>query len=366
MPTPRINVAVVACQNKIYVIGGRATYFLHTNGAANYAGVATNEAYDPSTDTWQTEAPMPIARASLQASVVNGKIYAMGGIIDWIQRTPDVTNVNEVYDPQTNTWASAVPIPIGVSSIDSEMYSNVPPTFGMAVVDNKIYVIGGVNTSFVDGHPDSVALALNQIYDPATDNWSSGAPLPIATDYPVAVATSGAMATKAIYVFGVGNIHENSSYLNQVYNPETNGWTEGTRVLSNNLPFNLPCELTAVNVNDELYVIGGAGSEYSVDSLIPDNPPPPFLGINLKYTPFGYMTFSALPTPLPTSTSQITVIPLPTMPSTVFPSIQIIHLNTGFSDFAILSIAALILLAACLLVIVIVKFRKKYRSPKQS
>jgi hypothetical protein len=53
----------------VYAIGGRS----------NGTFVATNEAYDPASDTWTTVAPMPTARDELSTSVVNGVIYAIGG-----------------------------------------------------------------------------------------------------------------------------------------------------------------------------------------------------------------------------------------------------------------------------------------------
>ena len=70
MPTARTVVAGRAFNNKLYVVGGR-----------NAAGsdVATLEVYDPTTDTWVTEAPMPTARRGLVAAVVNDILYAVGG-----------------------------------------------------------------------------------------------------------------------------------------------------------------------------------------------------------------------------------------------------------------------------------------------
>jgi len=56
---------------------------------------------------WQTLARMPTARQELATAVLNGKIYAIGGYDS--SGTP--TNIVEVYDPATNTWTSAHPIP---------------------------------------------------------------------------------------------------------------------------------------------------------------------------------------------------------------------------------------------------------------
>jgi hypothetical protein len=45
----------------------------------NYNILNTLEAYDPATNTWTSEAPMPTAREFLAAGVVNGVLYAVGG-----------------------------------------------------------------------------------------------------------------------------------------------------------------------------------------------------------------------------------------------------------------------------------------------
>jgi hypothetical protein len=74
MPTPRINVGVIAGQDgKIYAIGGSL------NGSTNYTGAV--EVYDPSTDTWITgKSPMPTPRDQFGITIANdGKIYVMGG-----------------------------------------------------------------------------------------------------------------------------------------------------------------------------------------------------------------------------------------------------------------------------------------------
>ncbi len=55
---------------KIYAIGG-------AGGGSN---LTTNEAYDPTTNTWTTKAAMPTAKAHLAAAVVNNKVYVIEGL----------------------------------------------------------------------------------------------------------------------------------------------------------------------------------------------------------------------------------------------------------------------------------------------
>ena len=42
--------------------------------------MATVEAYDPATDTWTSQAPLPTARKDFAAGVVDGILYAVGGV----------------------------------------------------------------------------------------------------------------------------------------------------------------------------------------------------------------------------------------------------------------------------------------------
>ena len=215
-------------ENKIYCIGG----FAGLDG--DLTGV--NEVYDPATDTWETKTSMPTPRGGLKANSINGKIYLISGS----------TNVNEVYDPSADTWTAKTPPPTRVSQYVS------------AVVDSKIYLIGGSGTK------------LNQIYNPETDTWSNGSPIPIA--YPgVATATSGVFAPKKIYALGRGFIL--SGELNQVYDPENDSWSTGSAMLT------ARAELGVAVIDDRLYAIGGGNGVNSY-----------FSGANEEYTPIGYRT----------------------------------------------------------------------------
>ena len=88
MPTPRDFFAITVYQNKIFCIGGSGN-----NGADN-PPTGVNEVYNPATDSWETKASMPTPRDALQANVLNGIIYCIGGTA-----ISGATGVNEVYDP---------------------------------------------------------------------------------------------------------------------------------------------------------------------------------------------------------------------------------------------------------------------------
>jgi hypothetical protein len=104
---------------KIYVIGGATGAF----GPV----VSTVEVYDPATDIWTRKTDMPTARNFISTSIMNGRIYVIGGGNAW---GPSLSVV-EVYDPKTDTWTSKGDIPTARA------------THSASVVDDEIYVIGG-------------------------------------------------------------------------------------------------------------------------------------------------------------------------------------------------------------------------------
>jgi energy-converting hydrogenase Eha subunit A len=129
MPTARTVTSSVAVKGKIYTIGG-------TTNDNTMTGLPTVEEYDPAMDTWTMKADMPTPRWALSASVVNGKIYAIGGCL----RFPNAiaggvtvpTATVEEYNPETDTWTKKADMPTTPRLYHSS-----------SVVNGKIYVIGG-------------------------------------------------------------------------------------------------------------------------------------------------------------------------------------------------------------------------------
>lgn len=257
--TSRKSFGIAVYQDKIYVMGGVTGY---TENTHSYIISGENEIYDPATDTWENKTSMPTRRYGIGANVVEGKIYVIGGknASGWID------GVNEVYDPAADTWTTKAPIPTRVSF------------YASAVVDNKIYVIGGYN--------GSVYVDLTQIYDPETDTWSNGAPIPFPATGMGAGATTGVWAPKRIYVIGAiqpygkadqgGNVVIVDNVQNQIYDPEKDAWSTGAALPITRILFGVAV------VDDVLYAIGGTNS-MMLSSYIT-------FGDNQQYTPYGYGT----------------------------------------------------------------------------
>jgi N-acetylneuraminic acid mutarotase len=82
-----------------------------------------------------------------------------------------------------------------------------------AVVNNILYVIGGS----ADG---STPLSVVEAYNPATNSWSTKAPMPTAT-----ASASAAVKSGIVYVIG-GYANGQRTASVESYNPATNTWTD--------------------------------------------------------------------------------------------------------------------------------------------
>jgi len=139
MPTARTGFATAVYENKIYVIGGSV--------GDSFTGNV--EVYDPISNTWQTMSSMPTPRADLTANIVDGKIYLIGGkTYSSISPYYNQTKVNQVYDIATNTWSTNTSLPFALQG------------YASTVVDHKIYIIGGARQSIagIDSSTNAVQI----------------------------------------------------------------------------------------------------------------------------------------------------------------------------------------------------------------
>jgi len=156
-----------------------------------------------SEDAWAIMADVPTGRLGPGVAVVNGKIYVIGGI-----NVNGELDTNEEYNPATDTWTRKRSMPTRRGA------------FAIAVYDNKIYCIGG-GGSF----SGEEVTGLTEVYDPLTDTWETKASMPTARQFMDANVVDG-----KIYVIGGSkpiNFNDPSYVpnINEVYDPETNQWS---------------------------------------------------------------------------------------------------------------------------------------------
>jgi N-acetylneuraminic acid mutarotase len=284
MPTPRWNFTTCEIQGTIYAIGGSSSedtvsptpwaveaYDTATDTwtrkgdipasmGANHASVVNGKIYtvgggggsmvymyDPATDTWTRRADMLTPRRFVATSTVNGKIYAIGGT------TPgnySALSTVEEYDPAADTWAKKADMLSGRWALCT------------SVVNKKIYAIGG--------RPDLRARPDVQEYDPATDTWKRKSNMLVATSQMDSVVSGN-----KIIVIGGWLWSADFPYTTvQIYDPETDIWERAA-----DAPF-LRAAFSAEVVNNRIYVIGGTDRPHPCPATptvyeLTINPPPP-------------------------------------------------------------------------------------------
>jgi predicted outer membrane repeat protein len=162
----RGSLAAAAIGTKIYVTGGRAG-----NGSRDDA---TLEIYNTETNAWSTGAPLPTPRENVEAVAIGGRMYVVGGFIrnlpDWNQG--EFTGKLEIYDPATNQWTTGTPMPT--------------PRWdpAVAVVDGKLYAAGGMLANYT-------VSSVVEVYDPASNSWSTAPSMPTPRWSPQGAALNG-------------------------------------------------------------------------------------------------------------------------------------------------------------------------------
>ena len=215
IPSQRVEFTTSVMDGKIFVIGGT----LWDDRARRGRVLRTVEEYDPITNRWKIRADMRIGRSNLASSAVNGKIYAIGGSVQMLWTRKHV----EEFDPATDTWETK-----------SDMLEP-RSTRSAHVVDGKVYVFGGAS----DGSSEA--------YDPMADRWEKVAPVPKRR-----WGYSTSVVDGKIYAIGGMKLRPEKYYRTvEVYDPATNTWEKRADMPT------ARCCLSANTVNGIIYAISG-------------------------------------------------------------------------------------------------------------
>ncbi len=205
VPQATAEAAVVTGNDgRIYVFGGYSS-------APNYPSNVTARAYDPKANTWTTLASLPQGTRGAAATVgKTGLIYVIAGVAGGVGCC---LNNNQVYNTTSNTWASKAVIPSGV-------FASAAATGD----DGRIYVFGGSKNTEGNSYTyaNDFTLSLVQIYNPQTDTWTTGNPMPTGRWEQGAVKAQDGL----IYVMGGINNNTVTPYaIVERYDPYLNSWT---------------------------------------------------------------------------------------------------------------------------------------------
>ncbi|MGC9395241.1 MAG: Kelch repeat-containing protein [Anaerolineae bacterium] len=253
---------------------------------------------------WDELAPLPVRRARMGVVALDNSIYVVGGSAD-----EGPTGRLDIYDINTTLWRSGAARPAALANI------GIVALADKGEKDYRLLVPGGCDAN---GTPQTVT----HLYDPQSDTWSEGAPLPQplcayalagyggraylfggwnGTTYqargyvydnaaaggsdtwaeiarPAEARGFGAAATLADRIFYVGGYDDKREWATcEVYLPEDNRWESCAPML---LPRG---GLGLAAIGGRVYAIGGGWTSY--------------LGFNERYDP-STNTWSVVQTPI--------------------------------------------------------------------
>jgi hypothetical protein len=189
---------VAGAAGKLYVFGGT-----QSGNTFEY-----DPAVPPAERRWVLKAAMPTRRAAAAIGVLGSKVFVAGGNGSGSTANPAF----EIYDAATDTWQSSArnelpPLPAGRNHVPG------------AVVDGRFYVIGGRLGGRFDGLQSRV-----DMYDPASRQWTSRAPMPT----PRGGSAAGVIDGLVVVVGGEGNMAPGNMGVfpqTELYDAVTDRWT---------------------------------------------------------------------------------------------------------------------------------------------
>jgi N-acetylneuraminic acid mutarotase len=226
MPAPRSLPTGTLINGKIYAIGGHIT--------PRQPATKTVEVYDIEKNSWDTCASIPTSRVWHAACVLDGKIYVLGGL-PVFNRADTMTpyTVVERYDPESDTWDSCAPMPTGRWCLSA------------CALNGKIYAIGG--------YSKTESFSTVEVYDPATDQWTSKQSMNFPRgEMGLTVRKGQIYAISGSVWDGSHNIKLYQDF--EVYDPVSDRWTLNPDLLPRG-----SIGLAAVTLNERIYVASGVG-----------------------------------------------------------------------------------------------------------
>lgn len=190
--------------------------------------------YDPAADRWSEGPRLPFARHHPVLAAAGGKAYAFGGFRvgdegGWIA-IPDAL----VLDGEA--WRPVAPMP----RLQCETVA--------VSLDGRIHIASGRAPKGESNRDwnDQGDIDLHQVFDPATNRWTTAAPCPEARN-----SATGAVIDGMFYLAGGRRVGEGNSARLDRYDPKTDRW-ETLRPMPR-----ASGGLAGAALNGRLYVFGG-------------------------------------------------------------------------------------------------------------
>ncbi|TDA65222.1 MAG: hypothetical protein D9V45_11530 [Chloroflexi bacterium] len=217
LPVSSFGMAIASYEGTIFLFGGQRDGQI--SGMVN--------AYRVENGAWQEKAAKPTPVKDAGAALLGEKIYVPGGL--GVDDKP--TALLEVYDPRSDRWELAEPMPIALSG------------YALASFEGQLYVFGGWDGA---GYSDRVF-----VYDAGEDAWQERQPM----ETPRAYSSAAVLGAKIMLAGGVNQQGRLTDLL--AYYPQRESAGEAAWESRSGLPENREW-ISLVALAENLYLVGGS------------------------------------------------------------------------------------------------------------
>ncbi|KAM4054496.1 kelch motif domain-containing protein [Hirsutella rhossiliensis] len=206
--------------------------------------VTTNimQLYDIPTNTWSSAPNIPVPMNHINAAVVDGKIYLLGGLAVLSNGSWSAIPDSWVFDPEEAQWKSIAPMPKEVARGSA----------AMGVHGKTIYLAGGMTILVPGVYQNSVDTV--SAFDTTKGTWKTlSKQLPEGRDHAGAAVVDSAFYVLGGRNFGQNNVRDTVFSLN--LKNHSGGWKDGSA--------RLPTArggLSIGTIGISIYAFGGEGN----------------------------------------------------------------------------------------------------------
>ena len=237
--------------------GHTATLLAHRQGAGGgrspgdaNAVLASAQLYDPKTNKWSSVASLNKARAfHTESLLADGRVLIAGGM----DSTGASLSSAEIFNPTTGTWSAA-------GNLIAARFEHR----ASRLANGKVLVTGGRGPErIIFDQRFFVPIASVEIYNPATNSWTSGAAMSVPrTEHTATVLSSG----KVLVAGGVCTFAPECTFTSvhntaEVFDPAANTWSP------TGLMVDFIWNHEATLLNSGIVVVTGAGAPRVADSI---------------------------------------------------------------------------------------------------
>lgn len=205
--------------------------------------------YSLETDTWSTSAPLPRALNHINAAVVDGQIFVLGGLADLNEPEPAWRAVGDsfVYSPDSGTWETLPSMPEGEARGSA----------AVGVYGSLIVLAGGITDLELSGNRAQNSVSNVSIFDTETRQWldlpKRARRLPGARDH-----AGAAVVGEKMYVLG-GRDQGQDNVKDTVFALDLQHLGKGWWTSNSHMPTPRGGVATGT-IGKKIYVLGGEGN----------------------------------------------------------------------------------------------------------